>query len=227
MRIGELSRRSGVSIPTIKFYLRESLLPAGVATAANQAEYAEAHVQRLQLIRAMIDAGRLSVARTREILGALDSGTLAPHDLLGVAHDAVTRPIRGDRDDPEFRAARAEVEALARARGWLVEKDARALDQAADAIRTLRALGQDDLIDLQDAYADAAQMVAEREWAAVVARRDPARMVEAVVVGTVLGETLFNAFRLLAQESTSAKILSAPDVENRGPASFGSKAEGI
>jgi DNA-binding transcriptional MerR regulator len=227
MRIGELSRRSGVSIPTIKFYLREGLLPAGVATATNQAEYAEAHVQRLQLIRAMVDAGRLSVARTREILSALDGGTLAPHDLLGVAHDAVTRPVRGDRDDPGFRAARAEVEALAQARGWLVEKDARALDQAADAIRTLRALGQDDLIGLLDTYADAAQAVAEREVAAVVARRDQAAMVEAVVVGTVLGETLLNAFRLIAQESASAKILSAPDVENRGPASFGGKTKGI
>jgi hypothetical protein len=69
--------------------------------------------------------------------------------------------------------------------------------------------------------------VAEREVAAVVARRDPARMVEAVVVGTVLGETLLNAFRLLAQESASAKILSGPDVENRGPAPFGGKAKGI
>jgi DNA-binding transcriptional MerR regulator len=226
MRIGELSRRSGVSVPTIKFYLREGLLPPGVATAANQAEYGEGHVQRLRLIRAMIDAGRLSVARTREVLSALDSGRLAPHDLLGVAHDAVTRPVRSDRDDPAFSAARAEVEALARRRGWFVEPDARAIDQAADAIRTLRALGADDLLGLRDTYADAAQAVADREVAAVVARRDPARMVEAVVAGTVLGETLLNAFRLLAQESASAKILSAPDVENRGPASFREKAKG-
>jgi DNA-binding transcriptional MerR regulator len=224
MRIGELSRRSGVSVPTIKFYLREGLLPAGVATAANQAEYGETHVQRLQLIRAMIDAGRLSVARTREILRALDSGRLAPHDLLGVAHDAVTHPVRTDRDDPAFRTARAEIEALARERGWFVEPDARAIDQAADAVRTLRALGADDLLALRDTYADAAQAVAQREVAAVVARRDPARMVEAVVAGTVLGETLLNAFRLLAQESASARTLSAADVENRGRASFPGKA---
>src|SRR3954452_20068869 len=146
MRIGELSRRSGVSIPTIKFYLREGLLPAGVATATNQADYTEPHLRRLRLIRAMIDAGRLSVARTREVLAALDGGELAPHELLGVAHDAVTRPVHEDRDDPAFRAARGEVEALVRVRGWRVERDARALDQAAEAIRTLRALGQDDLI---------------------------------------------------------------------------------
>ena len=42
--MGELSRRSGVPIPTIKFYLREGLLPPGVATAANQADYDEEHL---------------------------------------------------------------------------------------------------------------------------------------------------------------------------------------
>ncbi|WP_079051275.1 MerR family DNA-binding transcriptional regulator [Streptomyces curacoi] len=37
MKISELSRRSGVSIPTIKYYLRDGLLPHGQATATNQA----------------------------------------------------------------------------------------------------------------------------------------------------------------------------------------------
>lgn len=29
MRIGELSRRTGVPVPTIKYYVREGLLPPG------------------------------------------------------------------------------------------------------------------------------------------------------------------------------------------------------
>jgi len=32
MRIGELSRRSGVPVPSIKYYVREGLLPAGERT---------------------------------------------------------------------------------------------------------------------------------------------------------------------------------------------------
>ena len=47
---------------------------------------------------------------------------------------------------------------------------------------------------------------------AVVARGDPARMVELVIVGTVLGEALFGALRLLAQEHASAVRLGlAPE----------------
>ena len=39
MRIGELSRLSGVPVATIKYYLREGLLPPGVHSHPNQANY--------------------------------------------------------------------------------------------------------------------------------------------------------------------------------------------
>src|SRR6266540_3706180 len=38
MRISDLGRKSGVPIATIKFYLRERLLPQGKPTGRNQAE---------------------------------------------------------------------------------------------------------------------------------------------------------------------------------------------
>jgi DNA-binding transcriptional MerR regulator len=44
MRISELSARSGISVPTIKFYLREGLLPPGSPRAVNQADYGEPHL---------------------------------------------------------------------------------------------------------------------------------------------------------------------------------------
>ena len=37
MRISELSSVTGVPVPTIKYYIREGLLPRGERTAANQA----------------------------------------------------------------------------------------------------------------------------------------------------------------------------------------------
>ena len=65
MRISELSRESGVPVATIKFYLRERLLPDGVLTSATQAQYDETHVARLGLVRALIGAGGLSIAAAR------------------------------------------------------------------------------------------------------------------------------------------------------------------
>ncbi len=71
MRISELSAQTGVTVPTIKYYLREELLPEGERSSATQAAYGEKHVERLRVIRALLDAG-VSIAETRRVLGALD-----------------------------------------------------------------------------------------------------------------------------------------------------------
>jgi DNA-binding transcriptional MerR regulator len=211
VRIGELSTRSQVSVATIKYYLREGLLSPGTATAANQATYTEAHLQRLRLIRALIEVGGLSVAQARDVLDAVDAPDLPPHSLLGAAHHAITRTPGRDTTDPAWRAARAEITKLVRRRGWHVDPDSPGLDQAADAVRAMRTLGQDDLLECMDTYASAAETVAAKELDLVVARRDPAHMVEGVVTGTVLGEVLLTALRLLAQQDASKRRLDPPD----------------
>ena len=68
MRISELSARSGITVPTIKFYLRDGLLAPGSPRAVNQADYGEPHLHRLRLIRALSEIGGL---RLREIRGVL------------------------------------------------------------------------------------------------------------------------------------------------------------
>lgn len=209
MRIGELSRRSGVPVPTIKYYLREGLLEPGEVTAPNQADYGEAHLRRLRLVRALIDVGGVSVAAARDVIAALGDPDLAPHDLLGVAHAAVTPARRPDRGTQEWRAARVEAARIATDRGWLVEPEALALDLLADVLAALGALDATDIIASLDHYAEAAERLAGVEVDAVVARRDPTRMVELVIVGTVLGEALFAALRLLAQEHASAVRLGS------------------
>src|SRR5258706_7366806 len=107
MKIAELSGRSGTSIASIKYYLREGLLPAGAATGRNQAEYDEAHIRRLRLIRALIDIGGLSIASARAVLAAVDQPDLDGHSLMGAAHQELSRPSRLDRASPEGQAARA------------------------------------------------------------------------------------------------------------------------
>ncbi|MGA4841850.1 MerR family transcriptional regulator [Streptomyces sp. G45] len=84
MRISELSRRSGVPNATIKFYLREGLLPPGRATSATQAEYDETHLRRLRLVRALISTRGLSVSAAKEIVGSLSEVEGDTYELLGL-----------------------------------------------------------------------------------------------------------------------------------------------
>jgi DNA-binding transcriptional MerR regulator len=204
--MSELVSRSGVPLPTVKYYLREGLLPAGEATGRNQASYDDSHLQRLRLIRALIDVGGLPVSTVREVLQAVDDPHHVEHNLRGIAHHVIARPSRGDRTSPSWIAAREAAAGLVAERGWGVHPTAPALDHLADAIEALRTLGQDDVLELLPLYADTSEKLAKPEVALVTRRPDRAGMVEAVVTGTVLGEAAFNALRRLAQEHHSSLL---------------------
>lgn len=207
MRIAELSRRSGVAVPTIKYYLREGLLPPGELTSRNQARYAEHHLRRLRLIRALIDLGQVPVAGIRSILEVLDSDTLSLHDRIGQVHRAVTPSRQLTANDSARAAAAAQIEELLARRNWAVEPDAPALVTLVETVAVMQSLGQGHLLGYLDAYADAAERIATLEVAAVSSRTDPDQIAEGVVIGTILGESIVAALRLLAQEDASARQL--------------------
>jgi DNA-binding transcriptional MerR regulator len=92
MRISELSSQTGVPIATIKFYLREKLLPVGIRTSATQAQYDESHVARLRLIRALLGPAGLSVAAAQQVILAIEEPPESLYELLGIAAAAVAGP---------------------------------------------------------------------------------------------------------------------------------------
>ncbi|MEN8244517.1 MAG: pyridoxal-phosphate dependent enzyme [Thermodesulfobacteriota bacterium] len=51
LKISQLARRAGVSIPTVKHYVREGLLPRPKKTSRNMAYYSEANINRIRLIK--------------------------------------------------------------------------------------------------------------------------------------------------------------------------------
>jgi DNA-binding transcriptional MerR regulator len=207
VRIGELSATSGVALPTVKYYLREGLLPAGERTARNQAEYGPDHVARLRLIRALIEVGGLSIAGTRAVLAAADDPDLPLNRVMGAAHDAVTRRTGAARAEPEWSRAREVVLLLAEQRGWHVEPGAPAVDQAADAVAAVLAMDVPELQPLLDVYAEHAEALAQREVEAVLSMGGPDQIVRGLVIGTVVGETLLAALRLMAQQSVTVRRL--------------------
>ncbi|MEU9129211.1 MerR family transcriptional regulator [Kitasatospora sp. NPDC048540] len=202
MRIGELSKRAGVPVPTIKYYVREGLIPGGERIGPNQARYGEEHIHRLKLVRAMVDVGKLSVAATREVLSAIDSPGSSLHDVLGIAQAAVTPQVTaGDR--AVWAAAEHEVAELVRRRGWVVKESNPARQALAQLVVTFRDLGQQDLLAILDDYASVAERLAAAELAAIGHREGVDSKVEGAVLGTVLGDALIGAMRRLAQADAS------------------------
>jgi DNA-binding transcriptional MerR regulator len=208
MQMSELSRVSGVPVPTVKYYLRAGLLPPGEATSATRATYDEHHLRRLRLIRALVEVGRLRLDTVRTILAAVDDESADLHHTVGAAHTALA-----PQGEASQRATEA-VDRLLRRRRWRVEPDSanrRALAIAFDALDRLGFAVEEPVLD---AYADAATSVARVDVDSVPTQA-PEQAVEHVVVGTVLFEPLLLALRRLAHEDLSSRRLARRRVRTR------------
>ena len=96
MRINELAERSGLPAATIKYYVREGILPGGERTGYNQVVYDESHLHRLRLVRTLLELGRLPIATIKDVIAAVDDPARTEHSSLGVAQRAVSN---GSVDD--------------------------------------------------------------------------------------------------------------------------------
>lgn len=210
VRIGELSRRTGVSVPTVKYYVREGLLPAGRLSSPNQASYDASHERRLRLIRALLDVGGLSVAAIREVLDAVDDADHPVHKVLGTAADRLA-PRHVAEPDDDLVAARATVAEFVASRGWRTNVNSPQGEALAGALAALRRVGHGAFAEMLDDYADAAEKVAAADLAYVARNAKREDLVESAVVGTVLGDAVLLALRRLAHVDASARLYGDRD----------------
>ncbi len=198
MLISELADRSGTPAPTIKYYVREGLLPAGERIGGNRTLYGEEHERRLRLIRAMLEVGKLSIASVKNVIAALDEPDAPLAHTFDVAQQALSRSAVPDVAEPSPEAL-ARVDAVAVRAGWADCDDNIGREIAARVIDAFANAGFPLPDEYLDRYAAAARIHAEADLAAVGGLPDPARMTELMVVGTVLGDTLSLGLRRMAQ----------------------------
>lgn len=102
LKIGELARSAGVSIPTLKYYLREGLIAAHRKTGRTMAWYDASLVARVRAIRELQQDRFLPLAVIRQ---ALERGGSALDDVA--AADAISRVL--SRHQGERAKTRAEL----------------------------------------------------------------------------------------------------------------------
>ena len=223
MRIGELARASGVPSATIKWYLRQGLLPRGELSAPNQADYGVEHVRRLRLIRALLEVGGLSVAAASRVIAAVDNPSVSLSDVVGVAHGALARAGDVATDG----AMAPLVDAFLVRRGWVVKADSPARQDLAHLLTAVMGLdlsspepgsvevappaSLEQALTGLDPYANAVDALAAAEIASLPIGAPRDVLVESVVVGTVLMEQMLGVLRRLAQEHYFEAAVKNPD----------------
>lgn len=210
MRISALVEQSGVPLATVKYYLREGLLPPGRATSATQAQYDEGHLHRLALIRALTDVVGLSVARTRTVLELIDS---PPEDLFTALGRAVAvLPPHVEEQAQGHPRARAAIEAL----GWVYDPYYPAVDQLERALAAAESVGMPIGEERLLGYGEHVRAIARIDIAGVPVG-NPGAAVEHTVLGTAMVEPVLAALRRLAHQDVSSVELG----RRQGPPSGG------
>ena len=213
MQLSELCVEVGLPTATVKYYLREGLVPSGERVSATRAEYAAPHVERLRLVRALVEGAGLSIDGVRRVVDALDHPPESRHDLLGVAQAAIDGP------PPEVGVAQSTRAALDDL-GWgRCSPDQLGHLQA--ALDTAQRAGVPVPIGRLASYARAMLDVAEADISGFDEdpdRATPAGAVRYVAVGTVLTDAVLIALRRLAQEEVSARTFGSAALT--GPATL-------
>ncbi|MFF8379328.1 MerR family transcriptional regulator [Streptomyces sp. NPDC015661] len=206
MKISDLSRLSGTPVGTIKYYLREGLLPPGRPLGATLTLYGDEHVQRLRLIRALTARGGLSIAATRDVLAAIDE-PLDPLATLGVVHYALPTPVDAAETDAVDEQA-PRVDELVRAMGWDVSPDSPHRHALAASLMDLSRLGIEygtqDLLPYAELAAAAAKLDVDRVEELDDAE-DRLRLAEHAAIVVLLLEPVLALLRRMAQENETRR----------------------
>lgn len=91
LRVGELSRKTGVSTSAINYYVREGLLPQPLKTAPNMAYYDPGYVDMLNSIKVLKREKGLSLSEIKDMFKHSDfrwSNELPPEDFSGTSGTA-------------------------------------------------------------------------------------------------------------------------------------------
>lgn len=199
MKMAELSTTTGISVATIKYYLRQGLVAPGERTHPNQANYTREHVRRVRLVKSLLEVGGLSVAAAGRVIRAIDSD-LPLAETFEIAQKTVSEDLDVNTID---QAALDRIDEMIS--DWDVHPANPGRVAAAHILATYRAVGQEDRSGWFDRYAAAALLAAEADLDEIETRPDRETKAETVVVGTVLGDALFAALRRAAQEHITAR----------------------
>lgn len=203
MKLSQLCAEAGVPVATAKFYLREGLLAHGRRISATQAEYGPEHVERLVLIRALVEGAGVSLGGVRRVLDAIERPPASRHDFLGEAQKAIDGPA------PDLAIGDTAREA-ARRLGWgHCSPAALAHLQAAldTAERAGFAVSEDRLVTYGEAMSSVATFDVDALEADPAAQM-PSGALKHVAVGTVVTDPVLVALRRLAQEHESERRYS-------------------
>lgn len=197
--LGQLAEAAGLPVGTVKYYLREGLLPPGRLRSTTRADYDDEHLRRLRLLRLLREVGDVPIDRLRDLVAVLESGG-DRLELIGSGAAALGPAARRPATAHDDRAARLADEVLAE-RGWVLPAGSPWHTRLTAVLATALEFedeGPTPIEALVRHYARLADEIGEADVAALDAE-EPAALLAQVVVGQVVYGRLLEVLRQVAE----------------------------
>ncbi len=119
MTISELSGHSNIPLSTIKFYIRENLMPGPNKTRGTKAYYNSTHLNRLKLIKKIQTEGNMPLSKIKEIINMIQDNEEsrqkdAVEDNLNIKNEIIVSAITVFRTRGYEKATIADIVGAAR-----------------------------------------------------------------------------------------------------------------
>jgi DNA-binding transcriptional MerR regulator len=203
VRISELADATGVSVATIKYYLREGLLPAAEKRAERLAEYDDRHVRRLHLIKLLREVGDIPIEGLKRLVEVSERTDVPVHGLFAAAADALAAtPPPAGRLRPTTRAI---ADQLISSAGWTnVRPDSPDRENLAATLELIASYDTHprDPAEIEP-YVRVADQIARYELGHLDDAKDRVGLLEEMVVGQVVYGQVLATLRRLAEEHHS------------------------
>lgn len=198
MLVSELAERADVPLATVKYYLREGLLPAGETTGPRRAEYDESHLRRLRILRLLREVGGIPVTSLRQVADALDDEALPVHDVMTLVADVITTGPAISTDPASLEI----VDEVLADIGWDgVRRESVDRQRLAALVSLLNGPGPLGASpDVLAFYAGLADQLARAEIALVDHSTERSELLEQMVTGSVVYGQVFDLLRQLGHE---------------------------
>lgn len=203
MLISELADRADAPVATVKYYLREGLLPPGRRLGPRRSDYDETHVRRLRLLWMLREVGGVPVSALQEIVVAIAEQERDPHESLCRIADALTPSLGAQQNDESAALVDATLEQV----GWTeVRPDAAARARLAALMRLLSSEEWPLTIEPETLlyYARLVEGLSRTEIGLVDDTKDRSATLEDMVTGEGVFGEIFTLLRRLAHEHLHA-----------------------
>jgi len=209
MKFSELARRTGASTASLKFWMREGILPAGELRNQTTAVYTQRHVERVGLIQILREEFDASIGRIHDLTALIDSPESSLLDVMEACQVIATGMVI----PPDVDAAQAELIARLRERmGWSHYNSVAASALAHALAGSARVGYPYDLDDLV-LYGQALEPIATADIGSIQPEGTPDAVARNLLVAAAAQNRVLVAVNQLAHTAAAIRATTADDAD--------------